>query len=193
VKVAIYGHSQAQPTGMGDTLKKALQDRGHTVIRLGLAGKSDRTLLQRVDELGPWQDADRIVLYGYSNGSEKSDTIALLQHLGLHRTRLVLPPINLDRETGTPNAQRKQNMQNQADFFSKYVPTYWVAGHRADFHGDQIHMRAGSVAGKKLVARMLVDMGIDPPAVKRGGTGGSLLGVAVVVAVAVWITRRGLR
>jgi hypothetical protein len=41
MKVLIYGHSQSQPTGMGDDMVKALGKAKVSVKRLGLQGRND--------------------------------------------------------------------------------------------------------------------------------------------------------
>lgn len=51
-KALVFGHSQAQPTGMGDDLVHALALRGWQVSRTGLQGRNDRRLLAEVGVLG---------------------------------------------------------------------------------------------------------------------------------------------
>ena len=198
MKVAIYGHSQAQPTGMADDLFYALKKRKHKVLRLGLAGKSDKVLLERVNELGDWQDSDRIVLYGHStgNGSTKQQTVALLTHLGLDRTILVLPPINLSRGKGEPkadltstNAERIASQEEKVAYFSNYVPTFYMAGHDQDFHKDRVHARPGTPPGKILLDKLLVALELQKPAATTVKSGSLLLPLALLGA-AVWWFRR---
>lgn len=199
MKVAIYGHSQAQPTGLADDLVYALKKRGHKVLRLGLAGKSDKVLLERVDELGDWQDADRIVLYGHStgNGSTKQQTVALLTHLGLDRTILVLPPLNLSRGAGQPkadlpetNAQRIADHDKKVAYFGQYVPTFYMVGYDQDFHKDRIHARPGTPPGKGLLATLMVALELEKPPSSPVRPAGSLLLPLALLGAAVWWFRR---
>lgn len=156
MKAVVYGHSQAQPTGMGDDMVAGLKKRGYSVNRVGLQGKNDKGLLDNIDVLGDISDADRVFLYAGGNSDKPTvnDLRALIQALGPDRTTVILPPVNLDRPTSAVVKQQAKNASNKAGI-QDLVPVYTVAGHAADFKADSIHMRAGTAISKQLVNTIL--------------------------------------
>ena len=157
----VYGHSQAQPTGMGDDMVAALKKRKIKVTRLGLQGRSDKALIKESGKLGDVSGFDLVFLYCGGNNSTREDTLKLVEHFGPKRVVAILPPINLDRDVGTPNEQRIANQQSYQATVQTLAPTYRLEGGRAaDFKKDQIHLRSGTAAGKALVEKILTDLGV---------------------------------
>ena len=156
MKVAIYGHSQAQPTGMGDDLIAELKRRKISVHRLGLQGRSDSGLMKEIDKLGSVSDCDKIVLYCGGNDSKIPDTIKLIQHFGAKRVVAVLPPINLDRVvSGNTNAQRLEKSKNYQAAISGMVPVFQITnGKAADFKKDEVHLRSGTAIGRNIAVKI---------------------------------------
>jgi LPXTG-motif cell wall-anchored protein len=162
VNVLIYGHSQAQPTGMGDDMVKALGKAKVKVKRLGLQGRNDGGLLKEIDKLGDISGYDKVLLYGYGNDSTREQTQKLLAHLGPQRTILIVPPINLDRpnvgEPGPRIEAQKKRVRELSELLK--IPVFGIWGGAKDFKSDKIHMRSGSGAGKPLVQRLLAELGL---------------------------------
>lgn len=191
LKVLIYGHSQAQPTGLADDMVKALGKLKVKVTRVGIAGKNDGQLLSLLDNrVGDISGYDRILLYGYGNSSTRPQTHKLLTHLGKSRTVLVIPPINLDREgVGPPEPRleaQKRRLRELPEEFG--VPVFGIWGYRKDFRQDQIHMRPGTAPGKVLVEDLLVAIGLK----QRAGLPPFVVAaVAAVLAFGAWrLSRR---
>lgn len=177
MKALIYGHSQAQPTGMGDDMVNALKKRKVEVKRLGLQGRNDKQLLKESDKLGDVSGFDLVFLYCGGNDSDRADTLKLVEHFGPKRVVAILPPINLDRVVDIPNEQRIAKQQNYQAAVQKLAPTYRLEGGRAaDFKKDKIHLRSGTAVGKALVEKILTDLGVG---VSGGSTpAGSPAGVS---------------
>jgi hypothetical protein len=186
MKVLIYGHSQAQPTGMGDDMVKALGKAKVSVKRLGLQGRNDGGLLNEIGKLGDIGGYDKVLLYGYGNDSKREQTQKLLAHLGPQRTILIVPPINLDRpnvgEPGPRIEAQKKRVTELSELLG--IPVFGIWGGAKDFKSDKIHMRSGSEAGKPLVQRLLAELGLpyDPAVAAKlekeqvsGSRGGSAL------------------
>jgi hypothetical protein len=186
MKVLIYGHSQAQPTGMGDDMVKALGKAKVSVKRLGLQGRNDGGLLNEIGKLGDIGGYDKVLLYGYGNDSKREQTQKLLAHLGPQRTILIVPPINLDRpnvgEPGPRIEAQKKRVKELSELLG--IPVFGIWGGAKDFKSDKIHMRSGSEAGKPLVQRLLAELGLpyDPAVAAKlekeqvsGSRGGSAL------------------
>jgi|688.fasta_scaffold128657_2 hypothetical protein len=186
MKVLIYGHSQSQPTGMGDDMVKALGKAKVSVKRLGLQGRNDGGLLNEIGKLGDIGGYDKVLLYGYGNDSKREQTQKLLAHLGPQRTILIVPPINLDRpnvgEPGPRIEAQKKRVKELSELLG--IPVFGIWGGAKDFKSDKIHMRSGSEAGKPLVQRLLAELGLpyDPAVAAKlekeqvsGSRGGSAL------------------
>jgi hypothetical protein len=156
MKVAIYGHSQAQPTGMGDDLIAELKKRKITTHRVGLQGRSDAGLMKEIDKLGDVSDCDKIVLYCGGNDSKIPDTIKLIQHFGSKRVIAVLPPINLDRlSAGNTNEQKLEKSKNYQAALRGMVQVFQITnGKSSDFKKDEIHLRSGTVIGKNIAVKI---------------------------------------
>jgi hypothetical protein len=196
MKVLIYGHSQAQPTGMGDDMVKALGKLKVGVKRVGIQGKNDGQLLKLLpDRVGDISGYDKVLLYGYGNDSTKEQTQKLVQYLGPQRTILIIPPINLDRvvEGTTPEARLERQKQRVVELKALLgIPVYGIWGYKKDFKSDIIHMRPGSQAGAALVPYLLAELGLQtpPPDVQEGSALGSVLLVAGAALVGFMLARR---
>lgn len=204
MKVLIYGHSQAQPTGMGDDMMAALKKRKIKATRLGLQGRSDKALLKESDKLGDVRGFDLVILYCGGNNSTREDTLKLVEHFGPKRTVAVLPPINLDRIVDIPNEQRIAKQKDYQATVQKLVPTYRLENGRAgDFKKDQIHLRSGTAIGKALAEKILTDLGVGAVSggsAPMGGPAGALPAgppasgmLAVIAAVGVLLAAIALR
>ncbi len=165
-KALVYGHSQAQPTGMGDDLVKALHLRGWQVSRTGLQGRNDRRLLAEASALGDIAGHDLVFLYAGGNSDRPSvrSLRALVQHFGPHRTIVILPPINVDGPPELVVTLRTRNRGNR-EGIADLVKVYDLEAPGAAFKPDGRHMRAGTPAGAALVAQILRDIAIETPAV----------------------------
>lgn len=188
--VLVYGHSQAQPSGMGDDMVAALKAKGVKFKRVGLQGRNDGGLLQEYADQGLGDPAqyDTIFLYGHGNNSTEAQTQKLVAFLGPERTVLVLPPVNVDRVV--PDATAEQRLAKQKQRLDTFpgllgVPVYGIWGNAQDFKNDEVHMRPGTKVGKGLVARMLQDR--EGGSIAPGLLVGGLVALAVVLALA---TRR---
>lgn len=163
MKVLIYGHSQSQPTGMGDDMVKALGKAKVSVKRVGIHSMNDGQLLKLIPErVGDISGYDRILLYGHGNNSTREQTQKLVAHLGPQRTILIVPPINLDRpnvgEPGPRLEMQKKRVKELSELIG--IPVFGIWGGAKDFKSDKIHMRSGSEAGKPLVQRLLAELGL---------------------------------
>lgn len=201
MKVLIYGHSQSQPTGMGDDLVAALKKLKVQNKRLGLQGRSDKALLAEVGKLGNVSGFDRVVLYCGGNNSTIPDTIKLINHFGAQRVTAVLPPMNVDRTV--PNMTLEQRREHAAAYreaIKPLVPVFQIEGHAADFKKDEIHLRSGTAIGKDLAQKLLENLGLpanaastpEPAPAASGSNIGLIVGIgaAAVLAFALWRARR---
>ena len=133
-----------------------LKTRGYTVKRVGLQGRNDKQLLAEVGTLGDVSDADKVYLYCGGNSSKPTvaDIRKLIEYFGADRTTVILPPVNLDRDTADVVKLQAKNTSNKAGI-QDLVPVYTVAGHAADFKPDTYHMKAGTAVGKAFVKSIL--------------------------------------
>lgn len=204
MKVLIYGHSQAQPTGMGDDLVAALKKAKVEVKRLGLQGRNDKQLVEQSGQLGDTSGFDRVVLYCAGNNSKLNDTLGLIKHFGEQRVIVVMPPLNVDRVVaGKTLEQRREEWANYRNALSMVVPVVQLEGTKADFKKDEIHLKSGTAAGKAF-AQNLVEYILGaapaappvqpaaPPAATAGGgsTLLTVLGVVGLAGIAYWVLRR---
>jgi hypothetical protein len=199
VKVLIYGHSQAQPTGMGDDLVAALKKAKVEVKRLGLQGRNDKQLVEQSGQLGDTSGFDRVVLYCAGNNSKLNDTLGLIQHFGEKRVIVVMPPLNVDRVVaGKTLDQRREEWANYRNALSMVVPVVQLEGTKADFKKDEIHLKAGTAAGKAFAQTLseyiLGSAPASPPAAATAGGSSNVLlgglGIIGLVGVVYWVLRR---
>lgn len=170
MKIVIYGHSQAQPTGMGDDMVSALKKRKIEVKRVGRQSYDDARLLKEVEQhLGDVAVFNKAILYGQGNSSKDEDTIKLVNYfqnkIGKDNVVFIMPPINRDRDGAAPIEQRRKKRSDYMEILSKTTPVYSIEGGKSEFKKDQVHMRSGTKIGKEFAEKILDDMGI-------GTTGG---------------------
>lgn len=184
-RALVYGHSQAQPTGMGDDMVKALKARGVKVDRLGLQGRNDAKLLAESDQLGDLSGYDRVFLYAGGNNDKPSpdDLRKLVEHFGASRTTVILSPVNTDGQgSRSPEVRRPISVANRAGV-QDLVTAYEIEAPGSSFKPDGIHLRAGSPEGKALVERILTDLGAGGAPAGAGGSSTLLLVLAAVLGL----------
>ena len=156
----IYGHSQAQPTGMGDDLLAALAGKNVVVKRVGLQGRGDADLLAEAPgALGDVSDYDRVFLFAGGNSMVQTaaDLRKLVEYFGPKRTVVILSPVNLDRDASTVASLQSRNEGNRKGI-EDLVPVYSVQAHKDSFKADGIHMRAGSPESVALAKQVIEDL-----------------------------------
>lgn len=185
----IYGHSQAEPWGMGDAMVDALKARGVKVTRIAKRGRNDKGLLKEVGSVGDPAKYERVFLYAGGNSDVPMlDSLrALINHLGPSKTVLILSPLNVDRDPERVATLRKRNEGNR-DGVKDLVPVYIVEAGNASFSGDKIHMKAKAPENLALVQKILADLdGVPsqpeaPIQPAQGAGGGMPLGTILLVA-----------
>ena len=197
----IYGHSQAEPTGMGDDMLKALKAKGVKVTRVGRHGYNDAKLLSNTDELGDVSGYDHVFLYAGGNSDKPTpkDLRKLVQYFGGDRSTVVLSPVNLGGEGArAPEVRRPVNAGNRAGV-EDIVKVYEVEAPASSFKRDGIHLKSGSPESKALVESILTDLSESKPSASSAPPDGSsspqagspaLLWVLALVALVVVLRRR---
>lgn len=169
MKVLIYGHSQAEPTGMGDDMVNALKKRKIEVKRVGRHSYNDKMLLDEVAKnVGDISGYDKVYLYAAGNNSKESDTKNLINYFiagtGGDKVVFILPPLNSDREVkGMTLDQRRKALADKVEKISEMVPCYSIESTGSDFKKDEVHMRAGTDTGKKFVEKILSETLLESP------------------------------
>lgn len=157
----IYGHSQAQPTGMGDDLLAALMSKNVAVKRVGLQGRGDAALLAEAPgALGDVSGYDKVFLFAGGNSMVQTaaDLRKLVEYFGPKRTVVILSPVNLDRDAASVSSLQARNEGNRKGI-EDLVPVYSVEAHKGSFKDDGIHMRAGSPESVAVAKKVLDDLG----------------------------------
>ena len=185
----VYGHSQAQPSGMGDDMVAALKKRKVKVKRVGLQGRNDGGLLREYDKqgLGDPSQYDAVFLYGYGNDSTREQTKKLVAFLGPERTVLIIPPINLDRVVkGMTTEERLERQKQRVRELPEElgIPVYGIWGYAKDFKSDDVHMLPGSQVSKDLVEQILSDLESGRQGVSPLLIVGGMVAAAAVLALA---------
>ena len=189
----VYGHSQAEPWGMGDAMVDALKARGVKVTRIAKRGRNDKGLLKEVASVGDPAKYDRVFLYAGGNSDVPMlDSLrALITHLGPAKTVVILSPLNVDRDPERVATLRKRNEGNR-EGVKDLAPVYTVEAGNPSFSGDRIHMKAKAPENLALVAKILSDL--DSGSTGGGGEGISPLlivgGLAVLAAVLAFAAKK---
>lgn len=180
----IYGHSQAEPTGMGDDLVAALKAAGVQVSRVGRHGKNDKQLLALAPDLGDVSVYDRVFLFcgGNSDKPQWQNTRKLIQYFGASRVIAILPPINTSRNADIVAAARERRRAN-TEGIADLVRVYAIDAGGDEFKGDEVHMRPGTPTSKALAARLVAEM-------EGGSSTPWVLAVGLGSAIAWWWIRR---
>jgi hypothetical protein len=194
MKALIFGHSQSG--GMGLDMVAALKGLGFDVKRKTHNGANDAALIKDLPDLGDPAQYDRVFLYAGGNSDNPTvDQIKqLVNHFGVSKTVVILPPVNVGRKPDKVEAQRAKNKGN-FDGLQGFVPVYSIEADYADFtsNTDHVHLRAGSKPSVDLVAKVLTDLGLS----KGGALATSsatktvlIIGGAVLIAIVLALMTR---
>ena len=182
MRILLYGHSQTY--GMGADLQAALRAQGHDVTRIWHSGWRDPELLQAVYSLpsGPW---DRVYLYlgGNTTTPTTEALLGIVQHFGIDRSTVILPPVNADYTSYAPT-RRRVNSAHADALQALNVRTYQLETTGNFFQPDQVHLLAGSQPSIDLANRIAYES-LAPTALTRPSPDNSaVIGWSVGVGLA---------
>lgn len=189
MKIAVYGNSQAEPTGMGDDLVAELKKRKVEVKRIGLHGRDDAALLEEAKSIGDPADYDKIVLYCGGNNSKVPQTIKLIQYFGADKCIAVLPPINIDK---VPIRVLPGGTAAYSAEIKKLVPVFHITeGHADDFKSDGVHLKPKTEVSQDM-AKKIADLALGKQA-SKSNTAIYITVSAIAIAVMGFVLWRSSR